>query len=191
MLQRDDPYLEALAQRQHHRPVGQPAGAMALHELPPSQPSKVCRERKNPANSKASSSSRNRRGHDSHHLETRSPSLSRLRSPLPYSDNDRGRSSLPSNRSSASGMSNLDNYATFAEAIKPPARERSGRKASKAEPPCKHNPEPSCKGNRLKMKSVDDCIPRKQTTILESSSSEEDGETHTVDVCDENNPLDM
>ena len=75
--------------------------------------------------------------------------------------------------------------------MKPPSRKRSGRKASKAEPPRKHNPEPSCKGNRLKMKSVDNRIPRKRTAILESSSSEEDGEAQTVDVRDENNPLDM
>ena len=85
----------------------------------------------------------------------------------------------------------MDNYATFAEAMKPPSRERSGRKASKSEPPCKHKHEPSCKRKRLKMKSVDDRIRRKRTAILESSSSEEDGEAHTVDVRDENNPLDM
>ena len=85
----------------------------------------------------------------------------------------------------------MDNYATFAEAMKPPACERSGRKASKSEPPCKLKPEPPRKRKQSKMKSVDDRIPRKQTAILESSSSKEDGEAHKVDVHDENNPLDM
>ena len=85
----------------------------------------------------------------------------------------------------------MDNYATFAEAMKPPAPERSGHKASKSEPPCKCKPEPSRKRKQLKMKSVDNCIPRKRTAILESSSSKEDGEAHTVDVRDEHNPLDM
>ena len=85
----------------------------------------------------------------------------------------------------------MDNYVTFAEAMKPPSRKRSGRKASKSKPPRKLKPEPPCKRKQLKMKSVDDHIPRKRTAILESSSSKEDGEAHTVDVNDENNPLDM
>ena len=75
--------------------------------------------------------------------------------------------------------------------MKPPARERSGRKVKRSEPPCKRKPESPRKRKRLKMKSVDDRIPRKRTAILESSSSEEDGEAHTVDVRDEHNPLDM
>ena len=85
----------------------------------------------------------------------------------------------------------MDNYATFAEAMKPPSRKRSGRKASKAKPTRKLKPEPPRKRKRLRMKSADDRIHRKRTAILESESSEEDGEAHTVDVHDEHNPLDM
>ena len=140
----------------------------------------------NPANSKASSSSRDRCGHDSHHSETRSPSPSRLRSPSPYSDDDRGRSSSPSDRSYASGTSNEDNYATFEEVMKPPTRKRSGRELSKA-----NRAEPPGKRKRNRMKSVEDRIPKKRTATLESESSEEDGEANVAEVRDENNPLDM
>ena len=142
----------------------------------------------NPANSKASSSSRDRRGHDSHHSETRSPSPSRSRSPSPYSDDDRGRSSSPSDRSYASGTSNEDNYANFEseEVMKPPARERSGRKLNKA-----NKAEPPGKRKRNRMKSVEDRIPKKWTATLESESSEEDGEANMADVRDATNPLDM
>ena len=75
----------------------------------------------------------------------------------------------------------MDNYATFAEAMKPHAWERSGRKSSKAKPPRKR------KQNR--MKSSDDYIPRKQVAIHDSES-DEDGEFHAVEARDENNPLD-
>ena len=116
------------------------------------------------------------------------PSPSRSRSPSPYSDDDRGRSSSPSDRSYASGTSNEDNYASFEseEVMKPPARERSGRKLNKA-----NKAEPPGKRKRNRMKSVEDRIPKKRTATLKSESSEEDGEANMADVHDKNNPLDM
>ena len=80
----------------------------------------------------------------------------------------------------------MDNYATFDEAMKPSARNRTGRKlskASKAEPPRKRK--------RNKMDSEKDRIPKKRFATLESESSEEDGESNATDVRDGNNPLDM
>ena len=80
----------------------------------------------------------------------------------------------------------MNNYATFAEAMKPPARERSGCKPIKAS-----KSEPLRKRKRNKMKSVDNHIPRKRTAVLESESYKEDGESNAVEVRDGNNPLDM
>ena len=76
----------------------------------------------------------------------------------------------------------MDNYDTFAEAMKPPARKGSGRKTSKAQLPCKR------KQNR--MKSSNDHIPRKWEAVYNDKSNE-DSEHYSVEARDENNPLDM
>ena len=115
----------------------------------------------NPANAKASLSSRECHGHNSHHMEIRSPSPSCLRSPSPRSDNDCRRSSSPSNRSYASGAS-VDNYTTFAEPMKPPTRKQC--KSSQAESSCK------CNAKKHHMKSIDDHIPCKRHCFVTVAS---------------------
>ena len=143
----------------------------------------------NPANA-ASSSSRDRRGHDSHHrghdshhveVRTPSPSRSRSRSVSPWSDNSRhDRSVSPSDRSSAS----VDNYGVFAEPMKPPAEDRVGRRSSRVERRRKRK--------YAGYKSSRDPIPRKHYATYDDDV---DGaaDSYAVDdnVRDENNPLDM
>ena len=139
----------------------------------------------NPANAKTSSSSRDHRGHDSHHAEarTRTPSPSRSRSPSPWSDDDRRRSPSPSDRSNAS-ESSVDNYATWTEPLKPPGRDLVGRKSNRVEPPRKKRKHASCGSSSGR-------IPRKKSVVYDDDDSVEAGDHYAVDVRDEDNPLDM
>ncbi len=133
----------------------------------------------NPANAMRLLLSRDCCSHDSHHAEACTPSPSRSRSPSPWSNDDRHRSLSPSDRSNASG-SLVDNYATWMEPMKPPARDLVRCKSKRAKPPHKHK--------HASRGSSSGHIPCKKSATYDD---EVDGNHYAVDVRDEFNPLDM
>ena len=76
----------------------------------------------------------------------------------------------------------MDNYATFTEPMKPPAREQ--RKSSQAKSSCKH------KTKKHHMKLIDDHIPRKRHATHDDKVNG-DGDHYAIDLKDVVKPLDM